>query len=256
MIPWLEAFVDTAHQTLWDQAVTDSARRYLFERGVRTEQIQTYRLGWVDSPGGIAHCTPQFWEWAKVFAWNKIVFPLTDPFGQVMGVQLRSPYERGYRDFLAAPTEVCPPAFGLHVGLPAAFQSRRLVVVEGVFDYFAAVAHAPETVAILTSNASLAIRRLISRYAGLVVCLTDMDPPGRRGAYRLAGLPIPPEFRRPGATAGRPGPLPPYQVLIPSYSEHDPSDLWKAGKHAELRRLAQLGLFLDRLRVRDEHQHV
>lgn len=240
---WIDDWVAECQLRFVSLPDSHDARTYLTSRGVRPEQVATYRLGWVENPL-VKTCTPTFWEWAKANAWNKLVFPLTDPFGAVIGVQLRSPYERGYRDFLAAPTEVCPPTFGLHVALPAAFQSQRLVLVEGVFDYFAVVEHAPETLAILTSATSLAVRRLISRYARTVVWMGDMDAPGRRGGYVLAGLQVPEQYRR-DKDKGQPqrtGRVPPYQVLLPFYSEHDPSDLWKAGKHGELAKIAHLGL--------------
>lgn len=239
VIPWLESFVETCAARLPDQK---AAGQYLVSRGVGPIQAATYRLGWLPSPHEIPACTPEFWTWVSRYGWDKLVFPLTNPFGAVIGLQLRSLTEKGYRDFLAVKPELCPPTFGLHVALPAAFVSKRLVLVEGVFDYFAVVPYAPETLAMLTSTASLAVRRLIARYAQQVVCLTDMDAPGRRGAYKLAGLPIPLMYARPKDITTRVPKPPPYHVVFPPYTEHDPGDLWKAGKTHELRRLASTGL--------------
>lgn len=241
MTPWLANFVATCAARLQAQGPGHLASRYLASRGVEAPAVRAYQLGWLPDPHEIELCTPEFWEWIKRHGWEKLVFPLTDPLGTVVGVQLRSPHEKGYRDFLAVPTELCPLAFGLHVALPTAFQTRRLVLVEGVFDYFALAPYAPDTVAMLTSTASLSMRRLISRYAVLVVCLTDMDAPGRRGAYKLAGLPIPVEYARPKDITNRVPKPPPYQVVFPMYTEHDPADLWKAGKLDELQRLAATG---------------
>ena len=217
------------------------AKSYLRGRGVQDEWITSYRLGWMEQPTARA-CTPDFWTWLHKIGWAKILFPLTDPLGAVIGVQLRAPATGRYTDFLLAPRELHIPTFGLHVALPAAWSSGRLILVEGVFDYFATRAHTTDVVAILTSAVSMRVRQLIQRYASTVVVLTDMDGPGRRGAYRFAGLPIPKEWQRPEDALAKVPPVPPYHVIIPTYSEHDPDDLRKHGKTEELQRLVSYGL--------------
>jgi hypothetical protein len=117
------------------------------------------------------------------------------------------------------------------------FHSQRVVLVEGVFDYFAVVKHAPDVVAALTANVSIRLKQLIARYCTMAIALFDMDASGRRGALRLAGLPLPPELRKPEDVSLRTPPVPPFQVWVPTYSEHDPDDLRRAGKTAELQKL-------------------
>jgi hypothetical protein len=89
----------------------------------------------------------------------------------------------------------------------------------------------------LTSNVTLSVKRLLARYVTMAICLYDMDVAGRRGAYKLAGLSIPEIYRKPEDISAKPKAQPPYAVLLPSYSEHDPDDLRKAGKGLELLRL-------------------
>lgn len=241
MIPWLETLVTEAHARLMALPEQHEARTFLTGRGVAAPYWPAYRIGWFPDPGVVTACSAQAWDWLRKYGWSCVVFPLTDPLGQVIGVQFRSPNGKVYREFLAQPSELCPPAFGLHIALPVAFRTGRLILVEGVFDYFAMRPFTEEVVAIMTGAVSLSMRRLIARYVKRVVCLTDMDAPGRRGAYRLAGLPVPDPWRMAEDATRRPPPTPPYHVIIPAYSEHDPSDLLKAGKTAELQRLAAHG---------------
>lgn len=237
-IPWFQAFVDAAHARLMALPGVHPARAYLRQRGVDDRFVTEYRLGWVPQPE-IAATTPEFWEWLRRWGWDRLAFPLTDPFGSAIGVQLRSLDRKGYAEFLAQPKELCPPAFGLHTALPTAFTTGRLVIVEGVFDFLAVRAWTPAALAILTNTPSLGLRRLFSRYATHVTALLDMDAAGRRGAHRLAGLAVPSEYAKPTDRVARLTP-PTYRVSIPAYTEHDPDDLRAAGKSAELQRLVAL----------------
>lgn len=239
--PWLEEVVSDAAARMAALPWHHPARAYLRERGVRDEWIASYRLGWMPSPEA-RHATPEFWAWLLKTGWDKIVFPMTDAQGQVIGVQLRSAADKRYGDFLLQPRDLYMPSFGAHVALPAAWSSQRLILVEGVFDYFAVRAYAPDVIALMTATASASMRRLVARYATSVVSLLDMDGPGRRASYKLAGLPCPPEWQRPEDKTAKVPPTPPYLVTIPAYTEHDPDDLRKVGKVEELQRLTSYGL--------------
>lgn len=239
MIPWLEAFVRDAHVQLAAMATTHPAREYLVSRGVTLAYQIDYRVGWIGTPQ-VSTCTPEFWKWLQRYGWDSFVFPLTDPFGQVTGVVLRSFTSKKYENFIVYPKELCPPCFGLHVALPEAFKSQRMILTEGVFDYFAIRPFAPDVVAQLTSIPSMGLRRLLARYVTKVITLADMDKAGRRAAYRLAGVPVPLQFAEDRDKVQTRVHPPPFHVVIPSYSAHDPSDLLAAGKVSELQRLVSL----------------
>lgn len=115
-----------------------------------------------------------------------------------------------------------------------------MVLVEGIFDYFAVRPYTEAVVASLTSVPSTLLRRLLTRYVTKVVTLADMDKAGRRAAYRLAGVPVPPEYREERDRVQTKVFDTPFHVVIPAYSAHDPSDLAAEGKFDELRRLCQL----------------
>lgn len=239
-VPWLDSLVSAASQRLLQLPEAHPARAYLRGRGVTDEWLRTYRIGWLDQPQQIQHCTTEFWAWALRYGWERMVFPLTDPWGFAFGLQVRHLREKGFENWVdPRGRRLTPVCFGLHVALPAAYASRRMVIVEGVFDYFAVRPYTEDVLALLTSTVSQAHRKLLSRYCQQVVCLLDMDVPGRRGCVKLAGLPLPADLRQPrDPVVGRPK-LPPFRVVFPPYSEHDPDDLRKAGKVIELLRLTQ-----------------
>lgn len=236
-MPWVDDVAARAHEHLLSLDSSHPARAYLRERGVDDGQIATYRLGyWPDAPA-VTECNAEFWQWSRRYGSNRIVFPLTDGFGAVTGMQVRHLGDKGYENFVLKPKELYTPVFGLHVALPVMYEGQRAVVVEGVFDYLSMVRYAPDTVCTLTANVSNAVKRLLARYVTHVICLYDMDATGRRGAYKLAGLDVPPEFRKRDDPIQRRTMTPPFNVVFPFYSEHDPDDLRKAGKGIEIQKL-------------------
>ncbi len=239
MIPWLMTFVTECAARLQALPPGGPARRYLTDRGVHGRYQSDYMVGWLDVPTATA-ATTEFWTWLQRYGWDSFVFPLRNPIGDVTGVVLRSLSTKKYENFIAYPKELCPPAFGLHIGLPAAFVSQRMILVEGIFDYFAVRPFADDVIAQLTSIPSTLLRRMLSRYVTKVVTLADMDRAGRRAAYRLAGVPVPPEYREDRDKIQTRLHPPPFHVVIPAYSAHDPSDLLAEGKTDELQRLVRL----------------
>jgi hypothetical protein len=239
VIAWLDEFVSDCATRLAQLPPTHAVRTYLAGRAVSPAYQASYRVGWLEVPTA-QHATPAFWTWLQRYGWESYVFPLTDPWGAVTGVVLRSLPEKRYQNYIAYPKDLCPPCFGLHTALPVMFQTQQVVLVEGVFDYFAVRPFTPAVLAQLTSIPSLLLRRLLARYVTKVVALADMDLTGRRAAYRLAGVPVPVEYRDPKDRGLRRLDPPPFHVVVPAYSAHDPSSLWAEGKVDELQRLVRL----------------
>jgi len=136
--------------------------------------------------------TKAFLGWATKHwpVWGGLVFPLKDPMGSVTGFQVRllpdqlEAGQNAYSDFQVSRAH--PRAFGMHEALPAVWLSQRVVLVEGVFDYFGVrAAGAPDVIANLTANVAGPMRRFLGRYAKLVVALLDTDLPGRAAAFKL-----------------------------------------------------------------------
>lgn len=237
---WLKDMVEQAHVTLLALDPATPPRQYLRERGVTDQDIVTYKLGYWPVAPEPTQCNEEFWKWCHKYGYNRLTFPLTGPFGEPIGIQARHLGDKGYENFVLKPRELFVPCFGLHVALPEIFTSNRVVLVEGVFDYFATVKVAKDTLATLTANLSGAQRRLLSRYVSMAICLFDMDSTGRRGCYKLAGLEVPPQYRLPEDVTKTKLKPPPFQVVFPFYSEHDPDDLRKKQKWPELQKLVSL----------------
>jgi DNA primase len=238
-IDWLEEVVTDSVARLQALPSSHAAVGYLQARGVSPAYQQEYRVGWLEVPTA-TRSTPAFWEWLQKYGWESYVFPLTDPWGATTGIVVRSLPAKRYQNFIAYPKELCPPCFGLHTALPVMFQTQTCVLVEGIFDYFAVRPFTSGVLAQLTSIPSALLRRLLARYVTKVVALADMDTTGRRAAYRLAGVPVPPEYREPKDRIQARIIPQPFHVVVPAYSAHDPSELWAQGKTAELARLVRL----------------
>jgi DNA primase len=239
MTSWLDPIVTQAHRALRALDPSHPARAYLQERGVTDAHIDRYRLGYWEYAPAVETCTQDFWNWSRRNGANRLVFPMTDPFGVATGVQVRQLGDKFYQNFGLEPRDLYPMVFGLDAALPAMFASGRTVLVEGVFDYFAVQPYAPDALCTLTANVTLNVHRLISRYCSLAICLYDMDKVGRRAAYRLAGLEVPPQFMDKEDVRRNKPRIPPCTVVLPFYDAHDPADLVKAGKLAELQRLVR-----------------
>lgn len=238
-IPWLEEFVEDCAVRQLQLPSGHKARQYLLSRGVTGDYQVSYRVGWLEVPTA-KQATPEFWAWLQRYGWESYVFPMTDPFGAVTGLVLRSLPEKRYQNFVVYPKDLCPPCFGLHTALPVMFQTQTCVLVEGIFDYFAVRPFTSAVLAQLTSIPSTLLRRLLARYVTKVIALADMDLTGRRAAYKLAGVQVPPEYREAKDKGlGKLTP-PPFHVVVPAYSAHDPSQLWEQGKTDELQRLVRL----------------
>jgi hypothetical protein len=236
---WLDQFVAESAARLQALPPDGPERGYLQGRGVTLAYQADYALGWLRVPEATT-ATPAFWTWLSRWGWESFVFPLRDPLGAVTGVVLRSLASKRYENYIVTPKELCPPAFGLDVALPVAFTTKRVILVEGIFDYFALRHFTEAVVAQLTSIPSLLLQQCLGRYCTKVVSLADMDKAGRRAAYRLAGVAPPPEYREPNDPVAPRLRAPRYHVVVPAYSAHDPADLLAAGKLDELRRLSQL----------------
>lgn len=217
---WLDDLVTAAHTSLLsEKPEAIAAHEYLAGRGVTDEEIVAHRLGFSDPEVPIDTCTQQFDQWRQKYWYSRLVFPLHSTMGAVIGVQTRRIDEKRYMQFWAQPTEIFPYLFGLDAALPHIWRTRQVVIVEGIFDYFAASKVASNTVAVMTAGVSIAAKRFFRRYVKRVTALLDMDEPGREGAETLKRFAVG------------------YQVVVPKYSEHDPGDMLKYGKLEELRRV-------------------
>jgi len=152
------------------------------------------------------------------------IFPLKNFNDDTVGFQVRGLSEKKYNTISVSPEGLFPMCFGFQHTGPHIFRSECAIVVEGVFDFFSVRKLAFNVIAVLTSNISNVTLTLLSRICKNVVLLLDMDNAGRDGVARFLkkdhGL----------------------IVSAPSYSTHDPSDLYTEGKTKELSRILTGGI--------------
>lgn len=215
--PWLTALVEDAYTALCSHPDAADARAYLASRSVTPNLIRRYRMGF--GLATIDTCTASFAHFAGRHWAGHLVFPLTSVLGDVVGVQTRPVSKKDYQIFSAVPRDLYPLAFGLREAIPAIWQSRRVVLVEGAFDLCAVADMVPDAIAILTARVPQATQRFLRRWADHVVALLDMDAVGRAGAARLLAS------------------QPPYLLSIPAYPAHDVADLRQLRPDFDLQKL-------------------
>jgi DNA primase len=188
-----------------------AARRYLAERGVTEELIDRFQIGFAPPgwDGLVSHLRragvpPADAELAGLIARRqtgdghydrfrgRVVFPITDPSGQIAGFGGRAMGDDTPKYLNSPESPVYKKSrvlFGLAQALDAIREHRRVIVVEGYFDLLAlhrAGLHegvAPCGTALTQSHA-----HRIRRYAEEVVLLFDGDAAGQAAAERA--LPI------------------------------------------------------------------
>jgi len=227
---WLNDFVLWCHGNL-DERVRES----LWARGVSEEQIATFQLGYINSslPPEI-EIVSDFREWSKEGSKiiDSFVLPLTNPLGDVLGVQFRSVERdnRGYLDYFLTRSE--PALLGLGQAIPHVWESSCICIVEGGFDLFPVQRVFPFTVPTLTSKVSDVLLRWLYRLVECVYIFYDSDSAGRKASadfVRDHGL----EFKI------KPIMYPRGVVLPTGKLVKDPADLWEAWGDDKLRAYLQ-----------------
>ncbi|HXX47726.1 MAG TPA: DNA primase [Myxococcota bacterium] len=188
-----------------------AARRYLADRGVGEELVDRFQIGFAPAgwDGLVSHLRRSSISIADAEAAglvarrqtgdghydrfrSRVVFPITDPSGQIAGFggralgddtpkYLNSPESAAYKKSRVL--------FGLAQALDAIRQSGRVIVVEGYFDLLALHrAGLHEAVAPCGTALTQTHAHRIRRYAEEVVLLFDGDAAGQSAAERA--LPI------------------------------------------------------------------
>lgn len=216
---WPEVLVEYAIQQM-----TTNEREALWSRGASDEQIDLYRIGYLNKalPEGLPE---PFVKWAM--SGDKLedtfLLPLTTTLGEVRGFQLRHVDRRrvGYSDFFIDRREAC--LFGLSQAVAAMWESGSVYLVEGAFDLFPVQRAVPGVVATLTARTSQQTARVLRRIVSRVWMGYDMDESGRKGCEDFA------------KEHGRD-----FQVYTVAYPRvngkvvKDPGDLWEAWGDAQL----------------------
>lgn len=176
---WLDDFIGFSQQSLSG----DRELEGLWGRGVTDDQIRNFGVGYVDVLPQEFRKVDEFYRdwWARGRFTDVYVFPLTNTLGQVKGVQVRRVDRdvKGYSDWFLIKDE--PILFGLSQATPSIWSTQRVVLVEGVFDFFPVQRVYPETVSTLTSDVSSPFVRILKRLVREVWFCYDFDKAGFKG---------------------------------------------------------------------------
>jgi len=178
---WVNDLVTLAHEAV------DERRSTLWGRGVSDDQIQQFQVGYLDEVPEFEDAPEDFLQWVqKNGLHDALVFPLTNTLGAVRGFQFRV-LRRGksvYSDYLLDEGE--PVYFGLAQAMSSVWETRRICLVEGVFDLFPIQRVLPYTVSTLKAGVSETLVPLLRRLVDQVWFGYDNDPTGRKHAYGFA----------------------------------------------------------------------
>ena len=187
---------------LYDPDAGAGARRYIADRGISPETAKAWRLGLaIDSPDALAGAASRksiprmLLEQAGLVAAgsqdkfvNRLMFPITDVTGRVIGFGGRTLDEAGAK-YINSPTTVLfdksSTLYGLEQARHHIVQTETAVVVEGYTDCI--MAHqfgCGNIVASLGTSFTAGHGRILRRYAKKVVLLFDSDTAGLEAANR------------------------------------------------------------------------
>jgi DNA primase len=204
ILPWLTQIAADGSAAL---ASHPDAVAYLFRRGVLPEEFASHQLGMLPADYPLPPCTAEFAEWQKWYLRGRLLFPITATIGDVVGLQTRALHDKKHQMFYGASRDVFVPAYGIGPAATLMYERQQVVVVEGMFDYFAVRrAGVENVVALMTSHSNRALNKMLGRYCKRVIALLDMDAAGRGGVNSLLYDQT-------------------FEVVAPVYPANDPADL-------------------------------
>lgn len=205
LLSWLSQIAADGHAAL---AHHPDAVAYYHRRAVTDEDLVSHQLGMLPADYAVTACTKEFADWQRWYLRGRLLFPITATTGDVVGLQTRALTDRKHQMFYGMPRDVYAPAYGFACAADLMYTREQVVVVEGMFDYFAVRRAGVENViALMTSHSNKTVNTLLGRYCKRVIALLDMDSAGRDGVSSLC--------------YGRPT----YDVVAPTYPANDPADL-------------------------------
>lgn len=179
-VTWTEDFLSRCE-------LPEDRREELWARGVSNWQIETYRIGYLDSGLPELELPTTFTKWSHggKRVEECFVFPLTNWLGEIQGFQFR-PADRerkGYMDYFLDRKQAV--SFGLGPAGLSVWETRRVCIVEGVFDLFPVQRLVPWVVSVLTAKVANQFARSLSRVVDEAFLLLDDDAAGRLGTERF-----------------------------------------------------------------------
>jgi len=198
-------------EALKAQVEAEPARRHLADRGVRRETVDGFQLGYAPRresfldialkrgtaiepllKSGLAARSDRTGRYHDPLT-GRLIFPIRDPYGQVVAFGGRVLQEEAGPKYLNSPESPVytkgRQLYGLYEGRSAVRERGQAIVVEGYMDVVGLhqaghnVAVAPLGTALTTDQA-----KLLRRYVQEAILLFDPDPAGQRATWRSAEI--------------------------------------------------------------------
>ena len=153
---FLEVLVNKLHESIWRHP---EALQYLRSRGVTEEEIKEYHIGAsrvvIIPKDGSQDCENFQKETARGRKLeNKVIFPIYDMIGRVVGLFGRSIETKEFKFILTAEGKFTGVLLGFYQALPYIYETGKVFVVEGPFDLMAFRKVYKNSVAALTAGLS------------------------------------------------------------------------------------------------------
>ncbi len=195
------------HQVLLQNPEAEPARRYLRQRGLSSEIIERFQLGFAPAGWDNLLKTKQFaanlllevglvsqsskGRFYDRFR-NRIIFPVKNSSGKIVGFGGRILAD-GEPKYLNTPETACfvknRLLFGLDLAKNSIRQQNRAVLMEGYMDVIAAHQYGlTNAVASLGTSFTSGQARLLSRYTSRVLLAFDADAAGQIAAFKSLDL--------------------------------------------------------------------
>ena len=161
--------------------------QYLQGRGITEDDVKKYSLGYgriISVPDDKSEERQRFMKesWKGHKFEDKVVFPIRDALGQVMGLIGRSVSVKGFKIFATQEAKFHGMFVGLHEALPHIYKENLAFIVEGPFDWGTLFKVLPNTVSVLTADFNEQQHYLLRMYCDRIVTVFDSDEAGRRAA--------------------------------------------------------------------------
>ena len=160
--------------------------KYLASRFVTQNDIKKYELGY-SSLFIVPKDSGPDWERFNDYSFkgrkfeNKIIFPLKNAMGEVVGIGGRAIDEKVFKIFATDEAKFTGFFFGFYEALPYIFKENKVYVVEGFFDLLALQKVLPNTVATLNARLNDDQYKLLKYFCDNIIVFFDSDTAGDKG---------------------------------------------------------------------------
>lgn len=185
---FLSEIVDLAKHQIFH---SNEAINYLKSRRVNQNLIKKFEIGFLPSlnfnnESNFDKKLFTYWVRKNNNLKNRLIFPLTNPIGEILGLEIRSLDKKDYNIFMTREGKFTGCFFGIDKVIRNIFISKTVVVTEGIFDLLSISNFLPYGVCTLTSNISNSQINQLKRFSNNFIFLFDPnDDPGISGRNKM-----------------------------------------------------------------------